>query len=67
MQTEFTQMDTLTASPAELLDPETRRDITMKLTLASMGAQQGRLEDARYWTDRAAKSLAEFKQSQIVA
>jgi hypothetical protein len=48
------------------MDTETRRDITMKLTLASMGAQQGRLEDARYWTDRAAKSLAEFKQSQTV-
>jgi hypothetical protein len=48
------------------MDTETRRDITMKLTLASMGAQQGRLEDARYWTDRAAKSLAEFKAFQTV-
>lgn len=67
MQMEFTQMDTLTASPAELLDPETRRDITMKLTLASMSAQQGRLEDARYWTDRARKSLDEFKAFQTVA
>ena len=52
------------ASHAATMDTETQRDITMKLTLASMGAQQGRLSEARYWTDRAAKSLAEFRQSQ---
>lgn len=67
MQMEFTQMDTLTASPAELLDPETRRDITIKLTLASLAAQQGRTADAFYWTDRARTSLDEFKESQTAA
>lgn len=64
---ESTQTDTPTASVVAPMDVETRRDITMKLTLASMAAQQGREEDAQYWTDRAAKSLAEFKAFRTVA
>ena len=49
------------------MDTETQRDITMKLTLASMANQQGRLEEANYWAKRAQESLVEFRQSQIAA
>jgi hypothetical protein len=66
METPSTMTPTPTAFHVNTMDTETRRDITMKLTLASLSAQQGRLEDARYWMGRAAKSLAEFKQSQTV-
>lgn len=64
--TESIQMDTDTASPVDTMDTETKRDITMKLTLASLSAQQGRLEDAHYWAKRAQDVLVEFRQSQIV-
>lgn len=66
MQMENIQMDTDTALPADIMDVETRRDITMKLTLASLSAQQGRLEDAHYWAKRAQDVMVEFRQSQIV-
>ena len=49
------------------MDTETKREITLKLTLASLSAQQGNLEDAHYWAKRAQESLVEFRQSQIVA
>ena len=67
METESIRMDTHIASHADIMDRETQRDITMKLTLASMSAQQGRLEEAHYWAKRAQESLVEFKQSQIVS
>lgn len=67
MQTESIQMDTHIASHADIMDMETQRDITMKLTLASMANQQGRLDEAHYWAKRAQESLVEFKQSQIVS
>lgn len=60
-------MDTDTAFPVDTMDVETRRDITMKLTLASLSAQQGKLEDAHYWAKKAQESLVEFRQSQIAA
>ena len=66
MQTENIQMDTDFVSRADTMDVETRRDITMKLTLASLSAQQGKLEDAHYWAKRAQDSMVEFRQSQIV-
>lgn len=66
MQMENTLMDTHTVSHADIMDMETQRDITMKLTLASLSAQQGRLEDAQYWAKRAQDVLVEFRQSQIV-
>ena len=50
MQTENIQMDTHTVSRADIMDMETQRDIALKLTLASLAAQQGRLEDAHGWT-----------------
>lgn len=49
------------------MDTETSRDITIKLTLASLSAQQGKLEDAHYWAKRAQDVMVEFRQSQIVA
>lgn len=67
MQMESIQMDTDTAFPADTMDAETKRDITMKLTLASLAAQQGQIDGAKYWADRAAKSLADFRQSQTAA
>lgn len=63
-QQHYTPTPTPIVSVAAHLDPETQRDVTIKLTLASMSAQQGRGEEARYWTDRAAQSLAEYRQSQ---
>jgi hypothetical protein len=66
MQTESIQMDIHIASRADIMDVETQRDITMKLTLASLSAQQGKLEDAHYWAKRAQDVLVEFRQSQIV-
>lgn len=60
-------MDTHTVSRADIMDMETQRDIALKLTLASLAAQQGRLEDAHGWTKKAQESLVEFRQSQIVA
>ena len=67
MQMENTRMDTATVSHVNTMDRETQRDITMKLTLASMSAQQGKLEDAHYWAKRAQDVLVEYRQSQIVA
>lgn len=67
METPYTTMATPIAFPVAPMDAETRRDITMKLTLASMAAQQGREEDAQWWMDRAAKSLAEFKAFRTAA
>lgn len=66
MQTESIQMDTDTAFPADTMDAETKRDITMKLTLASLSNQMGKPEEARYWAKRAQDALVEFRQSQIV-
>ena len=48
------------------MDAETKRDITMKLTLASLSNQMGKPEEAYYWTKRAQDVLVEFRQSQIV-
>lgn len=67
MQMESIQMDTDTAFPADTMDAETKRDITMKLTLASLAAQQGKRTDASYWTKRAQDALVEFRQSQTAA
>lgn len=59
-------MDTDTAFPADTMDAETKRDITMKLTLASLSNQMGKPEEAHYWAKRAQDALVEFRQSQIV-
>ena len=67
METESIRMDTHIASHADIMDRETQRDITMKLTLASISAQQGKLEDAHYWAKRAQDVLVAYRQSQIVA
>lgn len=64
MQTESIQMDTDTAFPADTMDAETKRDITMKLTLASLNAQMGKTDEASYWAKRAQDALVEFRLSQ---